>query len=262
LKREMQRDDYVKKSTEKRRKRKRRRLKTFFVFFVFLCLCIGIVLSLTVFFPIENIYCEGSNIYQPDQIIKMTGIEKGDNLFVVSRSEAEKRLKAKLPYIETVNFKRELPGTLKITAKDAEEFASYKVGDKYYTVSSKGWVMEESTEPKEKIFTVRAKGVKCKVGSEIKFADLSQKGMVDSITDALKAENITPNEIDVTDNLALTVKVEGRFEVNLGNANNITEKIRHLSGMIKNMPKGKGGKINLSMWTSNNPKGTFVEKKE
>ena len=44
--------------------------------------------------------------------------------------------------------------------------------------------------------------------------------------------------------------------------NNLQEKIRHLSSMIKEIDPKKQGEINLSMWTSDNTQGTFKEKKK
>lgn len=252
------RDEFVRKRAERQRKIRKRRLTAFFIIFIIMLLCVGAVLSLTVFFPIENLSATGSNIYSSEQIIKISGINIGDNLFAVSKSSVEKQLKTNLPYVESIAFKRELPSTLKITVNDAEEFSCYKVGKKYYTVSKSGWVLEENTKAPEKLFTVNAKGVECKVGTEIEFSDTSQRELIDSISASLSEEELTVNFIDVTDNVELTVKVEDRFEVNLGTSNNIEEKIRHLAGMIDEIPEKKKGKINLSMWTSDNTKGTFV----
>ena len=69
---------------------------------------------------------------------------------------------------------------------------------------------------------------------------------------------MTLNYIDVTDELSVTVKTENRFIVNLGTSNFLQNKFAHLSGMIKNIEETKTGKINLSMWTTENTEGTFV----
>lgn len=258
MKKEITRDEFERKRAERRRKIRRRRLKAFLVLFIVLLLCVGAVLSFTVFFPIDSLSASGSKIYSNEQIIKISGINKGDNLFAVSEGATQKQLKKNLPYIESAEFKRELPGTLKIVVRDAEEFACYKIGKSYYTVSESGWVLKKDTKEDKKLFTVNASGVKCTVGAEIEFSDSAQKELVDSISAALKAESVNTNLIDVTDSVKLTVKVDGRFTVNLGTSNDINEKIRHLSGMIKEIPEGKSGKINLSMWTSDNTRGTFV----
>ena len=69
---------------------------------------------------------------------------------------------------------------------------------------------------------------------------------------------IRVTRVDITDELAITVGVDGRFTVNLGTSNYIDKKFAHLSGMIKNMDASAAGKINLSMWTPSNTEGSFV----
>ena len=256
MKREVVRDEFIKKRMERQRKIRKRRLIVFFIIFIILLLCTGVALSLTVFFPIEKVTVTGSKIYSAEEILKASKISKGDNLFVVNEDKTQIAIKKKLPFIESISFKREIPDTLKITVKDAVEFACYKVGEKYYTVSSTGWVLEENTEMPENLLNIVC-DVRCKVGSEIVFEDATQKELVNSITTAFKEKNINVSLIDVSDS-SIMLKVENRFEVNLGNANYVNEKINHLEGMLKKIPSEKRGKINLSMWTNDNTKGTFI----
>ena len=258
MKREVTRDEFIRKRQERQRKIRKRRLTAFFIILIIILLSVGAVLSLTVFFPIESLSVSGSKIYSPEEILEKSDISKGDNLFSLSRSATEKKLKSKLPYIEKVTFKRELPGTLKINVKDGTEFAVYKVGEQYFTVSREGWVMKKSAENTQSLICINAKNVKCKVGSEIGFEDLAQKELIETINESLKNEKINCNSIDTTNIIALTLRVEDRFDVNLGNSNNIPEKIKHLAVMIKEIDGDKSGKINLSMWTNTNTKGHFV----
>ena len=106
MKKENVRDDFARKRAERQRKIRKRRLTAFFVFLVILMLCVGVVLSFTVFFPIKNITVTGSKIYSSEEIIKISGIEAGDNLFAVNENSAENQLKKNLPYIESIKFNR------------------------------------------------------------------------------------------------------------------------------------------------------------
>lgn len=256
------RDEFIRKRMERQKKIRKRRLITSFVFFIVLMICVGITLSLTVFFPIENIKANGSKIYSSEDIIKLCGIQKGDNLFVLSRSRIENSLKSTLPYIESVEIKRELPDTVKLTVKDAREFACYNVKNRYYTVSDSGWVLKETAELPENLTEIVIDGVKCKVGSQTIFSKERPKEIVDELLLELETEKLSVNRIDVSDTVEISVKIEGRFEVYLGTSNNLKEKIRHLRGMVEHIDASKTGAIDLSMWTSSNPEGTFVASKE
>ena len=258
LKKEVVRDEFIRKRMERRRKIRKRRLITFFIVFVILLLCVGVLLSFTVFFPIDNISAKGSKIYSSKEILAECEITKGDNLFAVSRAETEKTLKKKLPYIEGVTFERTLPGTLKLTVKDAVEFAGYKVDDVYYIVSSQDWVLYKSFDEPENLLIIIANDVKCKVGAKIEYKDTAQQEIISELTSILKQENIKATQIDTSNVLEIKLNVEGRLQVNLGTRNNITEKIKHLNGMLTKIPEEKSGKINLSMWSSTNKNGTFT----
>lgn len=261
MKKEIPRDEFIRKRMERQRRIRKRRLIIFFIFFIITAICVGITLSLTVFFPIENINIEGSKIYKAEEILKFSQIEKGDNLFTVSRENAEKSLRKALPYVETVKIKRQLPGTLNITVTDAEEFACYNVGKRYFTVSESGWVLKETAKPPKNLIQIKIKDIESSVGTQIVFKDENIKSVVDGIVSEIKKEKIELNTIDVTDELSLKIKVENRFIVDLGKNDNLDRKIKHLAGMIEKIPEKKSGNINLSMWTTTNTQGTFKEKK-
>ena len=257
MKREVPRDEFVRKRQERQKKIRKRRIKAFFILFILTALCVGAVLCLTVFFPIEKVVIKGSKIYSVEEIFENSNIESGDNLFLVSRNKTEERLKSKLPYIDSVTFKRELPETLNITVKDATEFAVYEVKEQYYTVSESGWVMKKSGEKPENLICIKGNEINCKVGSQIVYNDSSQKELIETISQSLKDAKINADLIDTTGKINITLGVEGRFTVNLGNSNFIEEKIKHLAGMIKEMPEENKGKIDLSMWTNDNSRGSF-----
>jgi len=255
-------DEFIRRRMERQRRIRKRRLVGFFVFFIIMMICVGITLSLTVFFPIENISASGSKIYTNEELVKFSGIKTGENLFTVSRKDAEDNLKSTLPYVESLEIKRVLPGTLKLKVKDAEEFACYNVGGRYYIVSGSGWVLKEKAKKPKNLTEIAISGVKCEVGSQMNYSEDSPTDILDEVMGALKEEGISADKIDITDKVSISIKVENRFEVILGTSNNIVEKIKHLSGMIENISPKKRGKINLSMWTSSNTEGTFTESKQ
>lgn len=257
MKREVPRDEFIRKRQERQKKIRKRRIRAFFIIFMILALCVGAVLCLTVFFPIEKVVIKGSKIYSVEEIFENSNIENGDNLFTVNRSKTEERLKSKLPYIDSVTFKRELPGTLNITVKDATEFAVYEVKEQYYTVSKSGWVMKKSSEKPENLICIKGNKIVCKVGAQIVYEDTTQEELIGTILKSLENSKINADFIDTTGKINITLRVEGRFTVDLGNNIFLEEKIKHLAGMIKEMPEENKGKIDLSMWTNDNSRGSF-----
>lgn len=251
-------DEFLRKRAIRQKKIRKRRLKIFFVIMLILSILTSVILCLTVFFPIEKINFKGSKIYTSEQLLKASGIEKGDNLFTVSKSEIESRLRKKLPYVEEIKLERKLPETLNVKVTDAEEFACYFIDNKHYIVSQSGWVLKTVPEKPTNIYTVYGAKAKCKVGSQIEFLDSALKDLTDELSAVLLDTEIKINSIDVSNILSINLQVEDRFEVKLGTSNFLNEKIKHLSGMIEKISENDGGKIDLSMWANDNSQGTFT----
>lgn len=257
MKRTAENDEFLKKRKARQRRIRKRRMIIGFSLFIVLLVTVFAVLSLTVLFPIKQITAKGSEKYTSEQIVASSGINIGDNLFISSvKTDA---LRKKLPYIESVKIKRTLPDSIAITVKDAEPYACYYSDGAYYTVSRAGYVLESSEVKPDSLFEIRAGGVKCVLGRAVVFSEEKTEELISQIGGLAEEYGLSLNCIDVTDELALTVKAENRFAVNLGTSNYLDKKFAHLSGMIKNIGETKTGKINLSMWTSENTEGTFVE---
>ena len=249
-------DEFLRKRKARQRKIRRRRIKIFLVLLFVLAVGAGVILSLTVFFKIESISASGSSKYSAEQIIAATGIKKGDNLFISSVNE--EKLKTQLPYIEKVTVKRSLPATFTIKVTDAAEYVCYLSGNKYYPVSKSGRVLSEAAEKPEGIPEISAAGLTLKVGQKLTFDKEKTENTLNEIFESAQKTGVKITKVDITDELAITVGVDGRFTVNLGTSNYIDKKFAHLAGMIKNMDETAKGKINLSMWTPSNTEGSFV----
>ena len=256
------RDEFLRKRMERQKRIRKRRLIIFFIFFIIMMISVTITLSLTVFFPIEKINAKGSKIYSSEEIVNHCGIDLGDNLFTASKAEALQSLKKALPYVESLEIKRELPGTINFTIKDAVEVACYNVKGRYFTVSSSGWVLKETAKKPKNLTEIVTDTVKCKVGSSVSFGDGKTNDIINEVTAELNEADIKINKINVKEKISIYVNVEDRFTVFLGTSNNLKEKIRHLGGMLREIPENKRGEINLSMWTSDRPEGTFIADKK
>ena len=101
---------------------------------VLLFLCIMTALSLTVFFNISKIEVMSFEYYTAQEIREASGIQKGENLFLLSTKDVENRLRSVLPYVGEVSIKRKLPSTITLTIEPAKAtyafqamYGSYKL---------------------------------------------------------------------------------------------------------------------------------------
>ena len=85
-----------------------------------LVICGAVVAALTLFFRVDRIEVTGTERYTEDEVIAASGIDIGDNLYLLNKYDAARSIADALPYIdiEDIRIRRELPDTLLI---DVEE---------------------------------------------------------------------------------------------------------------------------------------------
>ncbi len=255
-------DEFLLKRKARQKRIRKRRLKIFFVIMLILALLVGIILSLTVFFPTKKVVISGSKIYTVDEIIKASEIKAGDNVIILSEKKIEEKIKHKLPFVEEIELSKKLPDKIEIKVVDAKEYIAYNKGSEYFSVSKSGWVMKKYSKPPENISVVKGVSFKAETGSEIKLKNNKANTVCQEVLKNLKDAKLKINLIDVSDTVSIKLKVEDIYDVKLGNANYIDEKVKHLAKVISERTDGKGGTINLSAWTKEKPQSVFEAKTE
>ncbi len=250
--------DVNKRRAQRQKIARRRRIRAAFIFFLIIALITLVIMCFTVFFPIKRINVSGSELYSKGQIIKASKLTTDDNLFVVSEEEIEDNIRKTLPYIDEVKLKRVFPDAVVLTVSDASEYAYFNDGDKYYILSSSGYVLKEQSEQPENVFELVTSGIEGKVGEKASYKNSAEQELVERLIKLLSEKEINIDKIDVTNILQIALEVEGRFNAVLGNTDYLQEKIAHLSSMIDSIPD-RSGSINLGMWTPENSQGSFTE---
>ena len=227
---------FVDSAKKKQRKAaKRRKLTPFlFVISVFI-IAAAVYLCLTMLFNVDRVKIEGNTIYEEADLIKTSGIEKGDNLFEVDIAFAEDKLYSVYSYIEEVEVKRSFPNAVTVTITEAVPFSVIEEADGYTLVSAGGKVLERGLEEvPDGMLSVR--GVSTVTNSEdntkrkdlmIKVIGTMQKlGMEDYVF------------LDLSDTLEITMIYDNRVKVQLGNELEIEYKLQFVDSVIsEKLPK-------------------------
>lgn len=252
-------DEFLRRRRLRQKRIRKRRRRIAVTFFLILLIAVGAILSLTVLFPIKKVIVSGTGIYTPEQVVAYSGIKAGDNIFTASAAAAEKKLKKSLPYIESVKFKRKLPGTLYINLTDAKEYICYKKDGSYYAASKSGYILNCTDKKPDGIPEITAAGITLKVGEPVRFSGESTGELIETVASLSEEYGLNLTALDLTDETNIIFDIDGRFTVEFGTGNYAENKFKHLNGMIANIDSSKSGKINLKMWTPSDTKGTFTE---
>ena len=110
-------------SRSRKRRRSRGRLGPLFKLLCLLALVVALTAGATVFFRVEQVVVTGNSRYTQDEIVEVTGIERGDNLYGWNKFAIAQRLRQTLPYIGEVTIRRALPSTVIITVVEWDAVA-------------------------------------------------------------------------------------------------------------------------------------------
>ena len=235
---------------ENRKKKKRSAL---YAPLSFLLICAAIVFGLSVFFRVSDVEVEGCALYTPEEVVAASGIEKGDNLFLINQFSVISRIYAKLPYVEKAAINRSLPNKLTVSILESRAIA-------FVSTEEGAWAVDRN----------------CKLLSKAEGDALDGLIRIDGLT-AIAPEAgqiIAPGEADTPKVAYLAVilrQIEslelrgdvtyidisgisspvfdylGRFRVKLGSNENIEYKFQCLLSAVEALNEGDHGTLDLSI---------------
>ena len=103
------------------------------------------IMCLSIFFRVKTITVSGANAYSAWAIREASGVEEGDYLLTFSKSRACAKIKAELPYVDTVRIGIKLPDTVNIVIEEIDVVYSIQDSDGiWWLITSEGKIMEQS----------------------------------------------------------------------------------------------------------------------
>lgn len=246
-----------KRNTQKSRRKKRRLKKGVFVF-LFLLIAVLAVLSLTIFFPIGTIQVQGKSAYSEQEIVAASGIKKGDNMFWPLFNGSKNRLKKALPYVKTVSYRYALPGTIILSVTPYTAAYQFQVKGKFVLAAKDGTVLEITDQQQEDLPVILVESLQYELREKISFADTSQEEIYNTLQKTTEGFHNPPNRFDLTDPLHLQLQI-GQTVVKLGSHTYLEEKIHMVEKMLEQIPAGEAGTIDVSGWTPENKKASYVK---
>jgi len=192
-------------------------------------ICISIVFLLSSnFFRISNIIVEGNNNVSKEEIIRLSSIYYGQNIFQINKKKSMRNI-LQNPYSEYIKISRRLPRTVTIDIIERKPIALVPYVGSYLSIDKNGIILEVNTKISKKDIPI-IQGLKFnnfKIGDKLNLEDKQQFDTTVNIINAVnKAEFV--NEIsgiimEDIENLKMTTR-KG-ITILLGNDNNIEYKV-------------------------------------
>lgn len=209
---------------------RKRNMSLYYGTVAFIVLVIFAILSVTVFFNVENIIVNGSSIYTAEEIVAASGIEGGDNMIRRNMGNVEKQITDSLVYIETAKVTRRFPSSLEIEVAPSKETACMdNNGEGCWIVSQSGKVLTFSETADEDLpFYLGAEPAEGMMeGAQFASADEDKTEVIYELMEHSSSDfGSKVTEYDVTDRLNITCIYEDRINVVLGVIANLDYKYR------------------------------------
>lgn len=213
-------------------------------------------------FNIVNIEVDGNNAVDYKNIIKLSGLNLGENIFRINKTEIKKNIKTN-GYVNDVKIQRILPNKIKLTVEERIATYMFEYGNAYVYINNQGYILEVSNDKKAlpEIKGISTPDEDFKEANRLNENDLTKLNEVLKIFSLAEVNNISSliTIIDISDNNEYKVYFDSENKTAyLGDCSNLETRMLFLTSILKN-ENGKAGEIFVNM-NLNNENPFFREK--
>lgn len=250
----------IKKNKDGKQTQKRRNFKIIkWTTFAILIITSIILFMMSSVFNIKQIVVLNNSKISSEEIISLSKLTTGVNMFKISKKSIKNKIKTN-PYIEYVNIKRSISGTLTLEIKERIPTYMLKFANAYVYINNQGYMLEITETPLElpTITGFKTPTESIVEGKRLVIEDLKKLEDVIKIMETAKSNSLANiiTSIDISDstNYILTIQSEAKT-VQFGDTTNANIKVLKIESLIE-QEKGVEGEI----YFQNSEKTVFREK--
>lgn len=217
-----------------------------------LVICGAIVAALTLFFRVNIVTVTGQERYTQQQILDASGIQTGDNLFLLNKYDVANQIITDLPYIESIRINRKLPDTLLVEVQECSAVLAVVQESNAWLVSPSGKIVDRKAAAVADQYPVLdgctllspSVGSSLALGTEYAkkqesllalLGQLDREGMIGEVN------GVHLGQADI-----LTMDYAGRFQVEMHYHTDYSRDLRALRKTIEKLETNETGTIQLT----------------
>ena len=232
---------------------------------------LALTLGLSIFFKVEKVEVSGCGQYTAWQVQQASGIQEGDQLLTFSRARASGKILSQLPYVKTVRIGITLPDTVKIEI--VETRVTYALEDQdgsLWLMDSDGKLVEQA-KPGSSYTMVTGVTLDNPVVGGQALAHPDDPVQTDpegnpvpvTVTAGQRLNGVLEiarhlerngiigdvQSIDIRDYYDITLWYGEKFQILLGDSNQMDRKVRYLKGFVDDYTQNRpyeAGVLDLS----------------
>lgn len=246
-----------------------------------LAVALAVTLGLSVFFKVDTVMVYGNQAYSAWTVQEAAGLEGGENLLSFGRTKACGKIRTKLPYVKSVRIGITLPDTVNIYIEEYDvSYAIQTMDETWWLITSGGKVVEqidggtagkytkiegfyldtpEPGMPAKALETVQLTETETQ---DVQLADESttppvvitgaaQLQAALQILNAMERNDIVGEvaSVDVGTLTDIVLWYGARYQVNLGDTNDIEKKISYMKQAVAQLSEYQIGVLDISFVT-------------
>lgn len=233
-----------------RGRRNRGRFGFLYVVLSFLLIAICIIVGSVVFFRANTITVVGNDRYTAAEIIDAAQVEEGQNLFRINRPTTYQQILDTLPYIRSVNIRRDFPDELVITVTETRAAAFLSCTEGTFLLDARGKVLEQVVAPPSLPEITGLSPLPPVIGTLLPVESHQQarlEGLAGLLT-ALEEQNSTGNllYVDLSSSSDLVFGYTDRFTVLMPLTCDHAYKVQALNYVLQQLAENETGLIDLT----------------
>lgn len=240
---------------------------------------VALVLGLSIFFKVKYVTVSGAEKYDAWTIREASGIKEGENLLTFGQAKASGKITTSLPYVKDVQIGIKLPDTVHIEITELDVVYAIQAGDNsWWLITAGGKVVEQVDDATagENTAIIGVKLLSPEVQGQAAAMDAAQaEKPAESVSESQPTEAAVPNvsvtgaeqlavalkivqaleengvfgkiaTVNVTDLGALELWYGDRYQIELGDSENLDVKIQWMAKTVSQLAAHDSGIIDVS----------------
>lgn len=236
--------------SSKRHRRNRRRFGAVFKLLFFGAVAAALVLGCTVFFRVEDVVVSGNVRYTQEDIRQASGIQQGDNLFLLNKFSIQSSLEQKLPYIHQASIRRVLPDKILVEITEWEAVAQIQDPAGNWWLLSYGCKLLEMGQKEGAIEISGLTPLAPSAGQKMAVSQEEQSKLtaLSTLLDTLyQRETISlVSTINITNGGIIWMRYDGRFDVKLLLSSDFNYRLKALETVVAEKEPNASGVMDLT----------------
>lgn len=242
-------------SAKKRAAKKKAKNKLYAFLIVLILIFLTFWLLFDKVFVIKSFRISGETVYTEEQAAALAGrigLNSGIHMFGFDKAEKEKLAKYALSEFDSVEIAYDIPNTIIFKVKESVPAMYIDQGDYSFVLSEGLRVMsmtEKGANPEaDGIIHVIIDGVSSCIAGEFLETENSSDEILKELYSVLKEEGALADagEIDLSNRFQISFQYKDRFTVLLGDAENLTVKVRFMMSIEEMLKDSDQGYIDVS----------------